>query len=267
MAEKVGFIGLGTMGRPFAKNLVGAGFDLIVYDVRPEPIEELRGLGARTAASAREVAEQADIIDIAVPHESEVDAVLHGPNGLLAGARPGGAVVIHSSLHPNNMKQVGEEVSSHKLDFLDAQMSGGDRGVMAKDLLFMVGGDKAVFERCRPILETTGKNIFHLGPVGAGALAKVAQNTMTAMTLMVATEGFRFARAAGIDPEIFEDLIRVSSAQSHIADDFVAHWEPRDLRWQYYEVLENALQLGRQLDVPLPTAALCQQLLANALRK
>lgn len=267
MAEKVGFIGLGTMGRPFAKNIVEAGFDLTVFDVRPEPVDELRALGAKVAGSARELAQQVAIIDIAVPHEAEVDAVLHGAGGLLAGARPGSAVVIHSSLHPNNMQRVGEEVQSHQLDLLDAQMSGGDRGVMAKDLLFMVGGDKAVFERCRPILETTGKNIFHLGPIGAGALAKVAQNTMTAMTLMVATEGFRFARAAGIDPEVFEDLIQVSSAQSHIADDFVAHWEPRNLRWQYYEVLENALQLGHQLDVALPTAALCQQLLANALRK
>lgn len=267
MADKVGFIGLGTMGFPFAENIVRAGFDLTVCDLREEPVEELTGLGAKAARSPKAVAQYADIIDIAVPHEREVDAVLHGDDGLLAGASLGKIVVIHSSLHPDNMRKVGEEVEGRGLRLLDAQMSGGERGVRDHTLCLMIGGEKDVYERCLPILKTTGKDIFHMGPIGAGALTKVAQNTITAMHLAVATEGFRFAEKAGIDLRAFDEVVRVSAAQSHVADYWLDGWATRDTRWGYYEVLENALSIGRQIDAPLPVAALCQQLLATMLRK
>src|SRR5436309_3290628 len=105
----VGFIGLGTMGLPFATNIAQAGFDLMVYDVRPEPREELRKLGAKVGSSPKQVAEHAEVIHIAVPHEPEVEAVLAGEDGLLEGAKPGSVVAIHSSLHPTNMKRIASE--------------------------------------------------------------------------------------------------------------------------------------------------------------
>src|SRR5581483_10616752 len=175
MADKIGFIGLGTMGRPFATNIVRAGFDLTVYDVQPQPVNELVKLGARAARSAREVADLVDIVDIAVPHEAEVDAVLQGPDGLLAGAHPGLIAAIHSSIHPLHMMRVAEEARAHGVEVLDAQMSGGAGGVTSQTLCLMVVGDPAVLERCRPVLETTAGNIFLLGKVGMGAVTKIAQ--------------------------------------------------------------------------------------------
>jgi 3-hydroxyisobutyrate dehydrogenase-like beta-hydroxyacid dehydrogenase len=254
------------MGTPFATNIAQAGFDLMVYDLRPEPLEELRKLGAKIGASPRQVAEHAEVIHIAVPHEPEVEAVLAGEDGLLEGAKPGSVFAIHSSLHPDNMKRIASEVEARGITVLDAQMSGGARGVMGHTLCFMVGGASEALERCRPTLETTGKDIFLMGPVGTGALTKIAQNTVTAMHLAVATEGYGFAKAAGIDLEMFQEVIRASAAQSHVADFWLTQWAPRNVRWQYYDVLENALQIGRQIDAPLPTAALCQQLLATILR-
>jgi 3-hydroxyisobutyrate dehydrogenase-like beta-hydroxyacid dehydrogenase len=267
MAQGVGFIGLGTMGFPFATNIAQAGFDLMVYDVRPEPLDELRKLGAKVGSTPKQVAEHAAIVHIAVPHEPEVEAVLGGEDGLLEGMKPGAVLAIHSSLHPNNMKRIASEVEARGITVLDAQMSGGARGVTSHTLCFMVGGEASALERCRPTLETTGKDIFLMGPVGAGALTKIAQNTITAMHLAVATEGYGFAKAAGIDLEMFQEVIRASAAQSHVADSWLTQWAPRNARWQYHEVLENALQIGRQIDAPLPTAALCQQLLATILRK
>ncbi|HZT07973.1 MAG TPA: NAD(P)-binding domain-containing protein [Chloroflexota bacterium] len=267
MADKIGFIGLGTMGRPFATNIVRAGFDLTVYDVQPQPVNELVKLGARAARSAREVADLVDIVDIAVPHEAEVDAVLQGPDGLLAGAHPGLIAAIHSSIHPLHMMRVAEEARAHGVEVLDAQMSGGAGGVTSQTLCLMVGGDPAVLERCRPVLETTAGNIFLLGKVGMGAVTKIAQNTMTAEYLMAATEGFRLAERAGVDLEVFQEVVRTSSAQSHVADEFLHGRGTRDASWVYYHVLRDALDLGQTYDVTLPGAATCMQALAHSLRK
>lgn len=267
MIQKVGFIGLGTMGRPFATNIVKAGFNLIVNDVRPEPVKELVGLGARAASSAREVAAYAEVVDIAVPHEPEVDALMHGPDGLLAGAHPGLIVAIHSSLHPRSMKQVADEAKSYGVEVLDAQMSGGAQGVEAHTLCFMVGGDSTILEQCRPVLETTAGNIYLLGAVGMGAVTKIAQNTMTALHLMAASEGFRLAEKAGVDLEVFQEVVRTSAAQSHVGDAYLTQWGRRDVRWAYYPVLWDALDLAHTYDIALPGAATCMQALAYSLRK
>src|SRR5581483_8310768 len=113
MEQKVGFIGLGSMGRPFATNIANAGFDLVVYDVRPEPVADLVKLGARAASSARDVAQQVEIVDIAVKDDGQVDAVMHGPDGVLAGAHPGLVAVIHTSIHPISMQKLAEEAKTH----------------------------------------------------------------------------------------------------------------------------------------------------------
>lgn len=267
MAEKVGFIGLGQMGRPFAANIIKAGFDLVVYDVREEPMKVLAALGAATATSPREVAEHADIIHIAVPHEPEADAVMQGQDGVLAAAHQGTVAVIHSSLHPRNMIAMAEEAKQHGVEVLDVQMSGGARGVEARTLCLMVGGDAATLQRVRPMLETTGEHIFHLGGVGMGAVTKVAQNTMTAMHLLTAAEGFRIAEKGGVDLAVFQEVVRRSAASSYIADDYLHHWAQNDIRWGYYSVLSQALDLAHEYDIAVPGAATCMQALAFALRK
>ncbi len=264
---KVGFIGLGTMGSPFASNVLRAGFDLTVYDLRPEAVEQLVGLGAESAESPQELAESVDQVHIAVPHEPEIDELMHGSDGLLAGAHPGLIAVIHSSLHPENMKEVAAEAGSHGIEVLDAQMSGGAAGVIARDLCLMVGGDSRTLEKCRPVLDTTASSIYLLGDVGMGAVAKIAQNTMTAQHLLAASEGFRLAENAGVNIEVFQQVVRASAAQSHVADRYLEFWSQRDMRWSYYNILWNALELGHTYDITLPGTATCMQALARPVKQ
>jgi 3-hydroxyisobutyrate dehydrogenase-like beta-hydroxyacid dehydrogenase len=267
MALKVGFIGLGSMGLPFATNIAEAGFDLVVHDLQADAVGKLVSLGARAAATAREVAEYADIVDIAVPHEPHVDAVMRGPDGLLAGAHSGLIAVIHSSLHPTNMQKVAQETATHGVEVLDAQMSGGAQGVRTHTLCLMVGGSREAFEKCRPVLETTANNIHFMGPVGMGAATKVAQNTMTALNLLAASEGFRLAEKMGVDLSAFQTVVSDSAAQSHIADAYMGQWSQRSIRWGYYDVLKDALDLAHAHDITLPGAAACMQALAFSMRK
>jgi 2-hydroxy-3-oxopropionate reductase len=264
---KVGFIGLGTMGRPFATNIASDGFELMVHDIRPEPVDELVRAGATSGGSAREVAAYADAVAIAVQHEEEVDAVLHGPDGLLAGAHPGLIAAIHASLNPLAIQAIAGEAKTHGVDVLDAQMSGGARGVVARTLCFMVGGEAAVLDRYRPVLETTAANIYLLGEVGMGAVTKIAQNTMTAMHLLSAAEGFRLAERAGVDLEVFQEVVRTSFAQSTVADTYLHGRGTRDIEWVYYHVLRDALDLGHEYDITLPGAATAMQALAHSLKK
>jgi 2-hydroxy-3-oxopropionate reductase len=268
MALNVGFIGLGTMGRPFATNIREAGFDLVVYDRQPEAMADLVKLGAEAAGSAREVAESADIVGIAIRHQPDVDpalsidAVMGGPDGLLAGAHPGLVAVIHTAMHPLKMIEVAEEAKSRGVEVLDAQMSGGQRGVETQTLCIMCGGDPALLERCRPVLETTGANIFLMGGIGMGAVTKIVQNTMTAMHLLAASEGFRLAGKAGVDLEVLDDVIRTSAAQSHVADSYLHGRGQNEAKWSYFPILWNALDLGHEYDLSLPGAAACMQALA-----
>jgi 3-hydroxyisobutyrate dehydrogenase-like beta-hydroxyacid dehydrogenase len=190
-----------------------------------------------------------------------------GEDGLLAGAHPGLIAVIHSSIHPTHMIKVAEQAKAHGVDVLDAQMSGGALGVEDRSLCFMVGGDAELLEKCRPVLESTAGNIYLMGGIGMGAVTKIAQNTMTAMHLLSASEGFRIAQSAGVDLEVFQEVVRTSAAQSNVADAYLHRRGTRDVSWMYYHVLRDALDLGHAYDITLPGAAACMQALAHSLRK
>jgi 3-hydroxyisobutyrate dehydrogenase-like beta-hydroxyacid dehydrogenase len=267
LPEKVGFIGLGRMGQPFATNIVQAGFDLVVYDLQPEPVAALVALGAKAASSPREVAERTDVVQIAVLRDSQVDDVMHGSDGLLSGGHPGLTAVIHTGIHPTHMQRLADEARERGVDLLDAQMSGGVGGVRSRKMCLMVGGDREVLERCRPVLETTASSIYLMGGVGMGAVTKIAQNTITATYLMAAEEGFRLAEKAGVDLEVFQEVVRTSSAQSYVADKYLDEWGNRGATWMYHDVLHDALDLGHSYDISLPGAATCMQALAHSLEK
>ncbi len=267
MALRVGFIGLGNMGKPFATNIARAGFDLTVFDLRPEPVAELVKLGAKAVGSAHEVALAVDIVEVAVRDEPGIDSVLHGSGGLLAGAHPGLTLAIHTSIHPIKMQELAQEAKRHGVETLDVQMSGGVGGVVARKTCLMVGGDAATLEECRPVLETTAGSIYLVGGVGMGALAKVAQNMITATYLMAAQEGFRLAGKGGVDLEVFQEIVRTSSAQGYVADKYLQNWGTRGTRWMYHQVLWDALDLGHIYDISLPGAATCLQALAHSLVK
>ncbi len=272
MTTAVGFVGLGAMGSAMAANALAAGFDLTVYDLNPEATRELATKGAKVAASGRELGERCEIVELAVPDDAAVIAAVLGENGILAGARTGATIVIHSTIHPRTAKRVGEEAAAKGVAVLDCQMTGARTGALARNLLFMVGGDADVLERCRPVLQASASNIIHMGPLGMGAVTKVAQQAITVINLMAAAEGIRLAQKGGVDLEAFFAVLRLSTAQSFVIDNRMgfppelggtrgAGGDPRP----FYRGLRAVLALAFDLDEPAPATALAQQTVPWAL--
>jgi len=273
MATRVGFIGLGNIGMPMAINVAKAGFDLMVYDLRAEAVRELTGLGAKAARSADEIGAHGEVIEVVVVDDAQVEAVLLGEGGALSGARRGSVIAIHSTVHPRTVRKLAEQAAAKGVTLIDAQVSGGERGAVAKSLCYMVGGDKEALEKCRPIFSTSGANIFHLGPLGAGAITKLAHNLIVYVNMLAASEGMRLAEKAGVDLKSMEQVVRAGAAQSRIAD----HWsQQRNLRDTYttgaqgliqliHKDLRLALELGHDLGLSLPGAAITQQLMETVL--
>src|SRR6266852_8121753 len=176
MTTRVGFIGLGNMGKHMAINIAKAGFDLMVYDLRAEPMRELTALGAKAARSADEIGAHGEIIEVVVVDDRQVEAALLGEGGALSAAKRGSIIVIHSTVHPRTVRKLAEQAAAKGVTLIDAEVSGGERGAIAKTHCYMVGGDKAAFERCRPIFATSGANMFHLGALGSGAITKLGHD-------------------------------------------------------------------------------------------
>ncbi len=273
MSTRVGFIGLGNIGKPMAVNVATAGFDLMVYDVREEPLTELAALGATVAHSPREIGAHGEIIELVVVDDAQVEAVTLGEGGVLSGAKPGSIIAIHSTVHPKTVRKIAELAKARGVDVIDAQVSGGERGAQAKTLCYMVGGDKALCERCRPLFATSGANIFHLGELGAGAIAKLAHNLIVYVNMLAASEGMRLAEKAGLDLKALQEVVHVSAGQSRVADNWLQQRRlkevytsgPQGLMQLIHKDLRLALELGHDLGLPLPGAALTQQLIDRVL--
>lgn len=265
---RVGFVGLGAMGRPMAENTLRAGHDLMVHDLRQAPEQELAAMGARVGSSGREVGAHGDVIQIAVPDDAQVEAAVLGEDGVLAGARPGAVIAIHSTIHPNTARRIGERAAQSGVHVLDAQMTGGQHGALDRALTFMVGGSAEALERARPVLAASGSDIFHMGGLGTGATTKVAQQAITCINLMAAVEGFRLAERAQINMEAFQQVLASSTAQSYVISQRMgldrAEGEGRDPR-PFYRGLRAVLSLAFDLDVPVPATALAQQTIPWAL--
>jgi len=214
------------MGKAMATNVANAGFDLMVYDVREEPLKELEGLGARIARSPKEIGQHAEVVEIAVVDDAQVEeVVLRENDGVLAAVKPDSVIAIHSTIHPATPKKIAPLARAKGADVVDAQMSGGNRGAKARSLCFMVGGRKASFEKCRPVLAASGSKVFHMGDVGTGSMTKLAQQTIVLINMLSAHEGMLLAEKAGIQLEVFQELVRVSSGQSSIADNWLRFQE------------------------------------------
>ena len=271
MVKKVGFIGLGTMGKAMAINVVKAGFDLMVYDIREAPLKELAALGASIARSPREVGQHAEVVEIAVVDDAQVEEVVLGEdNGVLAGANRGCVIAIHSTIHPDTPKRIAPLARAKGVDVLDAQMSGGNRGATAQSLCFMVGGDKSSFDKCRPVLRASGPHILHMGDLGAGSVTKLAQQTMVLINMLSAYEGMHLAEKAGIRLDAFQELVRVSSGQSSIADNWLRFIEDQKAGGPqrtelFYKGVVPAIALAHELGTSVPGLALAQQLLSRVL--
>jgi len=216
--ERVGFIGLGIMGRPMATNLLTAGVTLTVHSRSIGPVDELAAAGAARAATPREVAAASDIVITMLPDSPEVEAVVLGEGGLIDGAEAGGLVIDMSTIDPDVTRRVASALTERGVDALDAPVSGGERGAIDGTLSIMVGGESAAFERARPLFDVLGSKAVHIGPAGAGQVAKACNQLVVASTIEAVAEAIALAERAGVDAARVREALLGGFAGSKILE-------------------------------------------------
>jgi 3-hydroxyisobutyrate dehydrogenase len=209
--KSIGFIGLGNMGLPMVANLLKAGYRVHAYDVRREAVEAAIGLGALATESAAEATSRAEAVVTMVPNSPDVEAAYLGPKGVLDGARSGQIAIDMSTIDPATTRKVGARLEAAGVRMLDAPVSGGVPGAVAGTLTIMVGGDPAVVAEARPLLGVMGRTVVHVGPLGAGEVAKICNNLLAGVSMIAVAEAFTIGVRAGVDPKILHDVIRTSS--------------------------------------------------------
>lgn len=266
--QKIGFIGLGIMGKPMSKNLLKAGFKLVVHDVVPQPVEELVQAGAEKGASPKDVASRSNIVITMLPDGPEVEQVVLGPDGVLEGAAPRSLLIDMSSISPMVSQKVAAACEAKGVDFLDAPVSGGEPKAIQGTLAIMVGGKREVFERALPVLERMGSSVTHTGPVGAGNVTKLANQIMVACNIAAMGEALVLAAKAGLDPEIVFEAVKGGLAGSTVLNFKAPMVIARDFRPGFrirlhHKDLRNALAAAESLQVPLPLTSQVQQMLIS----
>jgi 2-hydroxy-3-oxopropionate reductase len=262
---KLGFIGLGIMGKPMAGHLLAAGHTVHIYDVNLEPVKELASKKAVVCSHSKEVAQKSDIIFIMVPDTPDVEAVLFGEDGVAEGVRSGSIVVDMSSISPIATKEFARKLAALGVKMLDAPVSGGQVGAEKATLSIMVGGEPEVFEQIKPYFELMGKNIVHIGENGDGQTCKVANQIVVALTIEAIGEALLFASKAGADPKKVREALLGGFAQSRILE---VHGErmigrsfdPGFRIRLHQKDLNLALQAARSLGLSLPNTATTQEL-------
>jgi 3-hydroxyisobutyrate dehydrogenase len=272
---RAGFIGLGNLGQPMAHRLVVA-FPTVVFDARAEAARELVGAGGRAAGSCREVAEHADVIGVCVRDDAQVLAVVTGPDGILAGARPGAILSIHSTVLPGTIRDLARRAAERDVAVVDAPVTGGAAGARGGTLTLMVGGDAAAVERCRPVFAALGQ-IVPTGALGSGAATKLCNNLMTYLGFLAAFEATLLARHAGLSLTAMHAVTRASGVMTEPMRAFLKLHQASDEAQQsdgfqamargFADLADKdlavTLAFAREQDVSLPGAALCQQLMAR----
>ncbi len=270
MAQVIGFIGLGIMGRPMARNLLKAGYSLVVHSRSRGPVDEIVKDGAKAGGSPKDVAGQCDVLITMLPNSPEVEQVALGPDGIVEGARRGLVFIDMSTISPIVSQKVGKALEAKGVAMLDAPVSGGEKGAIEGALSIMVGGDKAIFERVLPILQAMGRTITLLGPLGFGGFTKLANQIIVAVNLTALGEALTLGKKAGLD----RDLLLTALAGGLAGSKCLEQKKPNYLANTYnpgfkidlhYKDLGLIMESARALGVPLPTTAVVQELF-NALR-
>ncbi|MCV3242862.1 2-hydroxy-3-oxopropionate reductase [Mesorhizobium sp. ZC-5] len=261
---KIGFIGLGIMGRPIAGHIVDGGHQMAIYS-RSSPPSDLLEKGAVVCASSREVAERADVIIVMVPDTPDVEAVLFSRGGVADGLTDGKTVIDMSSISPIATKEFAARIAEKGCDYLDAPVSGGEVGAKAATLSIMVGGTQETFDRVKPLFDLVGKNITLVGSVGDGQTAKVANQIIVAVTIEAVGEALLFASKAGADPARVRAALMGGFASSRILEVhgermIKRSFDPGFKVELHQKDLNLALEGARQLRLALPNTATCQQL-------
>ena len=263
--SKLGFVGLGIMGRPMAANLMKGGHVVHVYSRSGVPAEVAAQPGAFACASGREVAQKSEVIFSMVPDTPDVERVLFGKDGVAEGLSPGKVFVDMSSVSPIGTKELASRVNALGCEYVDAPVSGGDVGARNATLTIMVGATEAGFARVKPLLELLGKNVTHVGPNGAGQTAKVANQIVVALTIEAVAEALLFAAKAGVDPAKVRQALLGGFASSRVLEVhgqrmIERNFEPGARVELHQKDLENALSGARAMGLALPGTANAQQL-------
>lgn len=263
--ERVGFIGLGIMGQPMAINIARAGYRLTVYNRTRAKAEPLRALGAYVAESPREVAERSDVVIAMLTDGPDVEKILFGERGVVEGSRPGMVFIDMGTNSPDYAKSFAERLSRYGVEFLDAPVTGGQKGAIEGTLTIMVGGKYEVFKRVEPILRAMGKTIVYVGETGSGQLMKLLNQIVVAINMLALVEAMVLARRAGVDFEKLYQVLSSGAANSFTVQYYMPKIMKNDLEPGFRashlkKDLRYALELATKHSVPLPAASLALQL-------
>jgi 3-hydroxyisobutyrate dehydrogenase len=270
MAVSVGFIGLGNMGNPMAGNVLKNGFPLTVYDKNPRTMENLVRSGATGAASAKQVAESAEVVLTSLPGSPEVEALYLEAGGLIECAKPGSVLVDLSSVLPSTPRRLEPRAKARGVHFLEAPVSGGVTGAQAATLAVMTGGDAAVLERVRPILRSIGPNIYDVGAVGNGNTVKAINNMMASVNALAMMEGMVLGVKAGLDLKTLYEIVKASSGNSNALAKAPRNLIPRNFEPGFkVELMNKDLEtfntIARELHVPVSFSNIAQRYQQTAL--
>ena len=271
---KVGFIGLGTMGASMAYNCLQGGNEMVVHDIRRESATQHLEAGAVWADSPREVAESSEIVFTSLPGPTEVEAVGLGDDGILEGMSEGKVYFDLSTSTPTLIRRIHEQAAAHGIHVLDAPVSGGPRGAASRNLAIWVGGDKEVFDRCKPVLDSIGDKAYYVGPIGCGAIAKLVHNCTGYIVQAALAEVFTMGVKAGVEPlALWQAVRKGAQGRRGTFEGLAEHllpgkFDPPDfaLRLARKDV-DLAVGVGREYDVPMRLAQLTLQEMTEALNR
>lgn len=262
---KIGFIGLGIMGKPMSKNLLKAGYKLVVYDIVQEAVKEVVAAGAEAGSSAKDVASKTDIVITMLPNSPHVKTVILGKDGVIEGIQKGKIVVDMSSIAPAVSQEVGKALAEKGVEFLDAPVSGGEPKAIDGTLAIMVGGKEEVFNKVKDILLKMGSSAVLCGDIGAGNVTKLANQIIVALNIAAMSEAYVLATKAGVDPAKVFDAIKGGLAGSTVLNAkspmvLEGNYKPGFRIELHIKDLQNALDTGHDLGVPIPLTSVVMEI-------
>lgn len=263
---KVGFIGLGIMGKPMSKNVLKAGYDVIVYDLNKASVRELVMVGAVEGKNGKDVAEKSDVVITMLPNSPHVKNALFSENGIAEGLTAGKAVIDMSSISPVASREFAEKLSNLNVEFLDAPVSGGEPGAIAGTIAVMVGGKKEIFDKYYDLLMTMAGSVTYVGEAGAGNITKLANQMIVAINICAVSEAYSLAKKAGVDPKLVYNAINGGLAGSAVMNQkspkiLSGDFEPGFRVELHIKDLQNALDTSHSINVSTPFTAQAMEIL------
>ena len=268
MSDRIGFIGLGIMGKPMAHNLLKTGFPVVVLNRHQEVTDELVAARASAGTRPRDIAVSCDVLITMLPDSPQVEEVLVGHDGVVEGANAGLIVIDMSTISPIVTRALSARLAAHGISLLDAPVSGGDKGAIAGTLSIMVGGDEEIFKRCMPIFQALGKTIVHVGESGAGQVVKACNQIVVALIIEAVSEALVLGSKAGVDPAKIIQVLNGGLAANRVIElrgaSMIEHdFAPGGRIKTHHKDLGIILELGRRYGVSLPVTAQVDQMFAS----